>query len=253
MVRGFYSAAAGVMAKQKAIDAISNNITNTSTAGYKSQSTIESSFGEHLVSRMEPSSGAGKRNIGPGSFMTVNAKTYVDHTQGMMENTGRSVDLAIVGEGFFVISNEKHGNLLTRNGQFELDERMDLTLPGIGKVQDENGRNINLKNSDFTVGDDGTIYIEGRTVAKLNIAAGEDLDEMIKIGEGVFIRDTGQTRAGKESFNIVQGFFEKANVNIAKEMSRIIASHGNYQSCTQVLRIYDRLNELTVNRIGSLD
>ena len=64
MVRGYYSAASGILSKQKAIDTISNNIANTSVAGYKSQSTVESSFGDHLVSRV-----SGSSKIGQWRFM----------------------------------------------------------------------------------------------------------------------------------------------------------------------------------------
>jgi len=253
MVRGFYSAAAGVLSQQKAIDAISNNITNAATTGYKSQSTAESSFGEHLVSRMTPLPGAGNSNIGPGAFMTVNSQAYVDYTQGMLENTGRSVDIAIQGEGFFVINSEKYGEVLTRNGQFELDADGDLILPGVGKVQSEGGRDINLETSDFTVGKDGTIYVDGRDVEKINIASGKDNPELVKIGQGSFFNAEGYERADENEFFLIQGSIEKANVNIAKEMSRIIAGQGNFTSCTQILKIYDRINELTVNRIGNIE
>ncbi|HZK01570.1 MAG TPA: flagellar hook basal-body protein [Anaerovoracaceae bacterium] len=252
MVRGFYSAASGIMSKQKSIDAISNNIANMAVTGYKSQTTVESSFRDHLVSRMSPVQGAGRKNIGPGSFMTANGGAYVDFTQGALENTGRSVDLAIQGEGFFLVQSEKYGSLLTRNGQFELDDEGDLILPGVGKVQGDDNRPINLRNSSFTVEDDGTIRIGGRESAKLYIASNEGDHELVKIGAGTFFRSGNYNRSDNEDFNIVQGFIERANVNISKEMSRIIASQGNFQSCSQVLKIYDKINEITVNNIGSI-
>ena len=65
MVRGFYSAAAGVLSRQKAMDVISNNIANAATAGYKSQATAEMSFGAHLVSRLSASPANSQVNIGP--------------------------------------------------------------------------------------------------------------------------------------------------------------------------------------------
>ncbi|GAB1477090.1 flagellar basal-body rod protein FlgF [Bacillota bacterium] len=253
MVRGFYSAAAGVLSQQKAIDAIANNITNAATAGYKSQSTAESSFGKHLVARMTPSPGTGNSNIGPGAFMTVNSETYVDFTQGMMENTGRSVDMAIQGEGFFVISSEKYGDLLTRNGQFELDADGNLMLPGVGKVQNESGGEINLESSSFSVGKDGTIYVGGKEADKINIASVNENPKLVKIVQGSFFSAEGYEQAEAKNYNVIQGAVEKANVNIAKEMSRIIAGQGNFTSCTEILKIYDKINELAVNRIGNIE
>ena len=83
MVRGFYAAAAGLFSQQKAMNVISNNIANSTTAGFKTQETVESSFGDHLVSRLSSMEGCiGANNIGPGSFMTVNSSEYTDFSQG---------------------------------------------------------------------------------------------------------------------------------------------------------------------------
>lgn len=253
MVRGYYSAASGILSKQKAIDTISNNIANTSVAGYKSQSTVESSFGDHLVSRVSGSSKIGQNNIGPGSFMTVNGDLCTDFTQGALEPTGRSVDLAIRGEGFFLVKSEKYGEVLTRNGQAELDSDGNLILPGIGKMLNEGGREINLKSSGFTVAPDGTIYEDGRESDKLYIALPKENTALRKVGNGEFAALSGYEKADDEAFNVAQGFIEKSNVNIAKELSRIIAEQSHFQSCSQVLKIYDKINELGVNRIGSID
>lgn len=253
MIRGFYSAAAGVLSQQKAIDAVSNNIANSSTVGYKSQSTVESSFGAHLVSRLNSDKQLTQHNIGPGSFMTVNAATHVDFSQGSLEFTGRSVDFAIQGEGFFMVKTDKYGDVLTRSGQFEIDENGNLILPGVGKVQDEDNKDINLNTSVFSVNEEGTISIEGGRVAKLYIAASENNFELIKLGAGTFFKAEGYEKADKKDYSIKQGTLERANVNMAKEMSRIIAGQGNFQSCSQIIKIYDKINEITVSRIGNID
>jgi flagellar basal-body rod protein FlgG len=251
MVRGFYSAASGMFARQKSIDAISNNIANASTAGYKSQSTAESSFGDHLVSRLSANPKVNANNIGPGSFMTINSEAYGDFTQGMMEMTGRSIDFAIQGEGFFVIRTEKYGDVLTRNGEFEIDGKGNLILPGVGKVLSDNKREINIKTSDFTLGEDGTIYKDGKQSDKLFIAKGDSVGELVKVGQGVYFRAEGYVSADKADFKTMQGTVEKANVSMAKELSKLISGQGHFQSCSQVLKIYDRINEITVSRIGS--
>ncbi|MDI9493598.1 MAG: flagellar hook basal-body protein [Bacillota bacterium] len=253
MVRGFYSAAAGVLSRQKAMDVISNNIANAATAGYKSQATAEMSFGAHLVSRLSASPANSQVNIGPGAFMTVNTGTYSDFTQGMLESTGRNVDMAIQGEGFFLVESERYGEVLTRNGQFEIDEDGDLALPGVGKVLNDRGREINIEESNFSVGADGTLYVDGREEDTLYIAVAEEDSRMTVVGPGVYVSEGGYRRADEESFRIIQGYIEKANVNMAKEMSNIIAGQNHFQSCAQVLKIYDRINELSVNRVGSIE
>jgi len=253
MVRGFYSAAAGVFSQQKALDAISNNIANSTTAGYKSQSTMESSFGEHMVSRLSDLSDISSSNIGQGSFITVNGNEYTDFTQGSLENTGRAVDMAINGEGFFLVESEVYGPVLTRNGQFEIDADGDLYLPGTGKVLNDGEDTINLASGDFTIGPTGMISINGDEADTLFIAVPGEDSEIKSVGNGVFLCEDGSYEQAEPGiYNVIQGALEKPNTNIAKEMSKIMAGQNLYNSCTQILKIYDGINELAVNQIGRI-
>lgn len=250
MVRGFYSAASGLLSQQKAFNVVSNNIANATTAGYKSQSTIESSFGEHLISRMNTNNN--NKNIGPGSFLTVNVSEYTDFTQGSLENTGRAVDLAINGEGFFLIDSEKDGEVLTRNGHFELNEEGELILPGVGKVLNDSKRPINLESSEFSVDAEGNIIQDGDEVDTFYIANKKEGSVFKRLGEDTYQSDNGFQQADVENYRVLQGVIEKSNINIAQEMSKIIAGQSHYQSCTQVLKIYDTINQLCVNEIGKV-
>lgn len=252
MIRGFYAAAAGVLTSQKAINVISNNVTNASTAGFKSQSTIESSFGDHLVSRLSEAPGLSSKNIGPASFMTVNIDRFTDFTQGNIEQTGRSLDLAINGEGFFLVESESYGQVATRNGQFRLDEDGTLILDGVGKVLNDGKRPINLESSNFTVDSRGVIYEDGDEVDTLFVTHFDPEDKLERVGNDLFRMEGGYRRLEEENYAILQGIIEKSNVNLAQEMSKIITEQNHYQSCTQILKIYDALNEKAVNQIGSL-
>lgn len=251
MVRGFYAAAAGVLSQQKAFNVISNNIANATTTGYKSQSTVESSFGEHLLSRMGSTDNSSK-NIGPSSFMTVNILDHTDFSQGSIENTGRSVDLAINGEGFFLIDSYENGQVLTRNGQFEIDDDGNLVLPGVGKVLNDGKRPVNLEGSEFTVDSEGNIIQDGDEVDTLYIANKKEGTVLTRVGNDTYHSQNGFQQADTENYKLLQGAIEKSNINMAQEMSRIISGQSHYQSCTQVLKIYDRINEISVNQIGKI-
>lgn len=251
MVRGYYSAASGVLSQQKSLNVISNNIANATTTGYKSQSTVESSFGQHLVSRMNGMEGKNKNNIGPGNFITVNVDEYTDFTQGSLENTGRAVDMAIQGKGFFLVESDIHGEVATRNGQFMLDDGGDLILPGVGRVLNANRNPIHIESSNFTVDGQGVIYLDGDEADTLFIAEIEN-QQFTTVGNGVYKGEEGFVRADTEAYGIMQGSIEKSNLNLAQEMSKIIAGQNHYQSCTQLLKIYDGINEITVNQIGRI-
>ncbi len=254
MVRGFYSAAAGVLTQQKSINVIANNVSNATTAGYKGQGTIESSFGEHLVNRISELDSIAKNNIGAGAFMTVNRSEYTDYSQGSLESTGRSVDMAINGKGFFLVESETYGIVLTRNGQFEIDSDGELYLPGVGKVLNDGEDVISIENSSFTVSPTGMISVDGDETDTLFIAAPSEETVLKSVGNGVFQvnEEGGYDQAETGTYNLLQGMLEKSNINMAQEMSKIIAGQNRYNSCTQIIKMYDKINEITVNQIGRI-
>jgi flagellar basal-body rod protein FlgG len=254
MVRGFYGAAAGIFTQQKAINVISNNISNATTAGYKSQSTVESSFGDHLVSRLSSLPGVSSDNIGSGPFMTVNSSEYTDYTQGSFENTGRAVDMAVSGKGFFLVNTEKYGTVLTRNGQFEIDADGELSLPGVGKVLNDGEDTIRLDSSNFTVSPTGVITVDGAEADTLYVAVPNEGTVLKSVGNGVFqcADGGGYDQAASGTYSILQGTIEKSNINLAQEMSKLIAGQNHYNSCAQIVKMYDSINEITVNQIGRI-
>jgi len=251
MIRGFYAAAAGMLSGQRKIDVISNNLANTSTAGYKAQSTIESGCAEGALFRIE--SDRPGAQLGAATLITATADAHIDFSQGFVEQTGRSLDVAIRGEGFFVVKSDTQGDILTRNGNFSLNDKRNLIIPGVGKVLGEGGREITLKSADFVVGKDGKIYEDGKVTATLYIAVPSDSNHPEIFSEGLYKSSGSIKKAAADSYGIEQGALEASNVNVAKELSRLIAGQGHFQSCAQILRIYDRINELSANRIGSLD
>ena len=233
------------------MNVISNNIANSTTAGFKGQETQESTFGDHLVSRLSSLEGVTDPNIGPGSYMTVNSSEYTDYTQGSMESTGRNVDMAINGEGFFLVDTETYGPVLTRNGQFAIDADGELTLPGVGKVLNDGEDTIALDSSDFTVSTSGAITVNGEEVDTLYVVKPSEGATMKSVGNGAYQCDSYE-QTDTANYAVYQGRIEKSNVNLAQEMSRLIAGQNHYNSCAQILKIYDNINNLTVNQIGKL-
>ncbi|HWQ78027.1 MAG TPA: flagellar hook-basal body protein [Anaerovoracaceae bacterium] len=254
MIRGLYAAAAGVFTQQKALNVISNNIANASTAGYKSQATVESSFGEHLINRMSELESVAKKDIGSWSYITVNSSEYTDFSQGSLESTGRPVDMAINGDGFFLVESETYGPVLTRNGQFEIDSDGELYLPGVGKVLNDGESTISLESGNFTVSPTGTIFVDGDEADNLYIVKPAEETVMKSVGNGVFQIEEGGSydQVEEGTYNVMQGTLEKSNINMAQEMSRLIAGQNHYNSCTQIIKMYDKINEITVNQIGRI-
>ena len=252
MVRGFYAAASGALSQQKSINVISNNIANATTPGYKSQMTVGLSFGEHMVSRINGSEGGSGQSIGTGTDMKIINSDYMNLTQGSLETTGRSVDLGISGEGYFLIKDDNSAEMITKNGQFAMDKDGFLVLPGVGFVMNESKGKIKLNSTEFSVDSAGNITDSKGLKEKLFIGKPSETSTFVKVGAGVLTSNEAFTQVDGKSTAIAQGCLEKSNVDMAVEMTRIIAAQGNFQSCTQILKIYDRINEITANQIGRI-
>lgn len=171
MLRGFYTATAGMLSQQKRAEMLSNNIANANTPGYKSEQSAVRAFPEMLLSRMENDSMPIKNGQSFGiktPIGSLNTGAYVQElipqfTQGDVRETGISSDVALV-EGVTPFNNETNlkGVLLfpvqtkngeqryTRNGTFTLDNNGRLTSNG-NPVLSTTGNPITIQSSDYQI------------------------------------------------------------------------------------------------------
>jgi flagellar basal-body rod protein FlgG len=258
MVRGFYTAASGIVTQEKKLNNIANNIANVSTAGYKRDGLITGTFGEHMSVRMNAYQNRRTVDIGPGVFMSTIVDDYTDYSQGAFDSTGRALDFALAGEGYFVIAGNDGQEYLTRDGQFSLDEEGFLVLPGYGRVQGVDG-DIQITGAQVSVWSDGTITVgtgdpeeEAEEVGRLAIAIpdAEALPE--KSGELFVGADYALAEEGDTRFTVRQGIIERSNVTIANEMTEMIATQRTLQSCSQIVKMYDEMTEQANSRISRI-
>lgn len=170
MLRGFYTAASGILSQQRTLDVLTNNIANVRTPGFRASRVVTSSFEQELLTRMEGSNSA---VIGSSAPMQVVSEVPVKFDTNSLQETGSPFDFALDGEGFFNIQapEDEAGNpgaqYLTRNGSFTLNGDKQLELTGVGLVLGEKGV-IELDDANFTVDTDGSVYdSRGRYVDRL--------------------------------------------------------------------------------------
>jgi flagellar hook protein FlgE len=129
-----FSGITGLRNHQVMLDVIGNNISNINTIGYKSSRVMFSEmFSQTRLSAFRPTGengGVNPQQIGLGASVGAIQSMF---TQGNLEGTGSSTDLAITGAGFFVV---KHGNqeFLTRVGNFTFDAAGNMVLPSNGAI-----------------------------------------------------------------------------------------------------------------------
>lgn len=248
-----------MLTQEKKLNTFANNITNASTVGYKKDSLVSGTFGEHLAVRMNAYQNVPYHQIGSGVFMQVIDEKYTDYAQGAFEDTLRPMDVAIAGEGYFVIGKEDGNEYLTRDGQFSLDEEGYLVLPGFGRVLGESGE-LNIGTSNFSVDRQGYIYVtpfdaepddEPELLDRLLVVEPTDYETFDKSDDKLFATDEYE-QVSFDATNIYQGRLERSNVNMAEEMTRVISSQRALQSCSQIVKMYDSMAEEINTRISRI-
>lgn len=274
MFRGFYTAASGMLAQQRTMEMLTNNLANTNTPGYKADQNSLRAFPEMLISHLQKGQAPNRTDMRPVG--SINTGVYMQEAtpnfeQGVIKATGLTTDLAlengimpvsdegILGSIFFTIENpdETGGNFYTRNGNFTLDANGFLTTASGHFVLDVNGNRIQLTSPEFQVLDDGWIIENGEPVARLGIALAENPNELVKEGNGFYSLTTGAALpsaydADGVTFSVRQAALEQSNVDPTQTMTSMLNAFRTFEANQKVLQAYDRSMDKAVNEIGKI-
>ena len=200
---------------------ITNNLANASTVGYKRR---RSAFAEVLSA--EQTSSPTQES---GSIETI---TAVDFSQGGPNQTGRPLDLALAGEGFFVVETSQ-GDLYTRNGTFRLNKDRQL-VDGTGEtVAGQSGPIVmpaSASTLDIHVSEDGSISAGGAVIGKLKLVKFENPQELEPYGGSYFRAPEGILAEPADKLSVQQGFQESSNVNVVEELVNLIMVTRVYEA-----------------------
>ncbi len=231
---------------QRKLDAIGNNLTNMSTSGYKADTILTQRFDEAmiLVKHREELS---------GSF----AATYVDTSytnleQGTFEFTDSPFDVGINGNVYFNVAAYNGETMLTRNGQWELDGEGYLCLSNSGRILGENGE-IFVGNKDFRIDVDGTIYQDGEVVDRLRLSYIDPEGNIDKFGANLFTSVEAMAVPEGERFDIIQGAYERSNIDLNYEMTMMMNANRLYEASSSILQLIDGMNQKAASQICKLN
>jgi flagellar basal-body rod protein FlgG len=270
MYRGIYTGAIGMMASEIRNDIIANNLANVDTAGFKRDITITSAFPMILTKRIndmvvETMMGTmvDKRpTIGyTGTGVKINEVATI-FQQGNLKNTQNEFDLAIEGHGFFVVKTAEDKIYYTRNGCFVLNIEGYLSTPDGALVLSERNLPIKVERGNFLVLEDGKIlrnvdpekrdWKSVEEVDTLKIVEFPEKRGLVKVGNNLFkeTKASGEPELLIAGFKIKQGFLECSNVNVIKEMVKMIEATRAYEINSKVIRSYDITLDSTINAVG---
>lgn len=247
MNQGFYQLTSQMISQSRNLNVISNNMANAATPGYKSDTFSGVTFEEKMMYR---SAGKGRQTpIGTVSRVWVSDEVTTDLEQGALEETGRDLDLALKGNGFFAVQTQ-NGIRYTRAGSFAVDENGALVMPGGGQVMGVNGP-IALDSDRVIIDEEGRIFSEtdGSYQGQLQVVEFEETEQLTKQADGLFQAEGAANPA--QNTEVVQGSLEASNVSMMGEMVEMMKSQRAIQSAAQILKMYDQL-EGKGTQIGSI-
>lgn len=237
MFQGYYDLASNMITQNRNMNVISNNISNVSTPGYKTDRLMESTFREEMIYRYDQQ---GKTQVGMVSRMNIADERVTDYTEGGLRETGSPLDVGLTGNGFFAVQTN-NGIVYTRNGSFNLDDDRYLVLPGVGRVLGADGGPIQLPTDEVGIDKQGNITSEDgyETFGRLRIVDFANYDQLTKITGGVF-QAAGEPQDA-QNVTVTQRYTEYSNVSMAEEMTRMMSGQRVLQGSAQILKIYDQL------------
>ena len=252
MVRGLYTACTGMVNLMARLDVISNNLANSDTTAYKKEGSTSQSFNSVLAIKINDSSVKYiPQPVGNMSLGVKIGETYTNYSDGNLEETGNTLDVALAGKGFFAISYaDRNGNesiRYTRDGNFALSSDGTLMTKDGDFILDENGDMINIPpGTDISINESGVIYASGQEVARLQMVDFEDYNYLKKFGENMYIAVDGAVTQ-EANCKVYQGYLEASNVNVIDEMVEMISVTRDYESNQKIIQSIDSTLETAVN------
>jgi flagellar hook protein FlgE len=169
MMRSLYSAVSGLKNQQTAMDVIGNNVANVNTTGFKSSQVLfQDIFSQTVSNASAPTQNSGGVNAKQIGLGVTTAAVATDMTEGSTQSTGKTLDFAISGEGFFVVKASDGSYYYTRNGNFTVDSEGYLVTQNGDYVMGKTGTgtitptspttSFALKNSATSLSASGTLY-----------------------------------------------------------------------------------------------
>lgn len=226
---------------QHRMDVTANNIANIDTAGFKA---------DELVTNEAPDTGAVAEDD-PRQISFVRDMGVVrDMSQGPIRSTGNPLDVAIEGNGFFMIQGDSGQTLYSRAGAFSLTGDGRLVTADGHAVLNSGGAPIvfDPQGESPTITREGAIMVAGTEVGRLGVASFAAPGALSKVGDNLWSAN-GQTPGQFEGV-MLQGAIEGSNVRPVIELTRLIEISRAYQNAAKIVSNEDDLRQRAIERLG---
>ncbi|MDR5898754.1 flagellar basal-body rod protein FlgG [Halomonas vilamensis] len=253
MIKSLWTAKTGLESQQTKLDVISNNLANVSTNGFKRSRPV---FEDLLYQNMRQ---PGAQNniqdrLPSGLQVGTGVRTVATerlHTQGELERTDNSRDMAINGKGFFQVLMPDGTTAYTRDGSFQLNENGQMVTANGYPMEPaifipENALSV-------SIGEDGTVSVRepgnpvDNVVGQVNLATFINPTGLESIGGNLYL-ETGSSGAPNQGVpgqtdigSLFQGFVETSNVSVVEEMVNMIQTQRAYEINSKAITTSDEM------------
>jgi flagellar basal-body rod protein FlgG len=244
MLKGILEATAGMMARGVQLEKVSQNLANANTTGYKSEHLAYTSLIDQEIARLQMQGERGLELLAPGQ--------YTNYDSGAMMTTGNDLDVALSGNGFFVVRNQSGEEFYTRNGNFYRNDQGTLVTADNLQVVGDSGE-IQLETGRVTISVNGSISQRGSEIDQLKVVTISDNTSLRSVGKSLYtIASPTATADPVESPEVRQGILEQSNVNIVTEMIDLIELQRIFKFTQRALQSQSDTLGLAVNSVGTL-
>ncbi len=260
MNRSLWIAKSGMEGQQFKLDTISNNLANVATNGFKRGGVVF----EDLMYDSLRSAGAASSDqtqlptglqVGLGTRVSASTRNF---SQGNLQQTGNTLDLAIKGQGFFQIQLPDGSTAYSRDGAFQLDAAGQVVTANGHLLQP--GITVPANAQGITVAADGTVsanipgQAQPQTLGQLQLATFVNPSGLDPRGQNLFAESaasgtpTTGAPGGDGRGSLMQGFVEGSNVNVVEELVSMIATQRAYELNSKAIQTTDQM----LARLGQL-
>ncbi len=232
-------AASGMRSRMESLDLLANNIANASTGGYKADREFYSLYA------------AADADADNGTTMPVIEKQYTDLSQGMLQPTGNSLDVALSGAGFFAVQGPG-GPLYTRNGNFRLASDGKLISAEGYPVRGTGGAAITLPGTQpIEISGDGTVMQGGKAIGQLQIADFTSGAGLAKQGNNYFrAADPAGQVAIPQGTSVEQGKLEASNSGTAESAVRLISIMRQFEMLQKAAALGTDMDKQAIEQVA---
>ncbi|HHW38886.1 MAG TPA: flagellar basal body rod protein FlgG [Bacillales bacterium] len=257
MLRSMYSGISGMKNFQTKLDVIGNNIANVNTYGFKKgRTTFKDLVSQQIAGATGPiangKGGVNPRQVGLGSSL---ASIDTIDIQGSTQTTGRPLDLAISGDGYFILSDGSN-KYYSRAGNFYLDASWNIVNADGLKLDP----NIKLPDDteSFSIGANGSVNVvktgatTSESVGTIKLAKFANPGALEKVGGNLYIPSANSGIAaindpGNGTGELVASALEMSNVDLSEEFTEMIVAQRGFQANTKIITTSDEILQELVN------